>query len=183
MDNTEPVKKQHSIFRAILKVVGVIGVVYLLLALLATALLFFQIKQAMKWSQMEIKTQEARDRYAALIMMPEMSGSVSSVSIRGIRDPEYRIETGTYDSIEELYAILPFKNEEDRQEAVRSVGLPAAVNPEGLYEDDTDVYQAVGLPVTEEDKEGKVLAYYYGHSDYIVRNADGYRFVFFVQTI
>ena len=132
---------------------------------------------------MEIKTQEARDRYAALIMMPEMSGSVSSVSIRGIRDPEYRIETGTYDSIEELYAILPFKNEEDRQEAVRSVGLPAAVNPEGLYEDDTDVYQAVGLPVTEEDKEGKVLAYYYGHSDYIVRNADGYRFVFFVQTI
>lgn len=142
-----------------------------------------QMQNAMKWSADTEITQLDKIRYAKMVMIPDLTEYIDSCSIRGIRDPEYCIQTMSFDTVEELYSILPFDSEEDYQTALDSIGDPLATGPdipEGA--DNCTAYIAEGLPVTEDDGDGKVLAYYYSHENYIIRDADGYRFAFFVQT-
>lgn len=180
VQNTETHTKKHILPAVIIGIALLLGI----LALIGNIMMYVQMNSAMKWKDMGAVTQADQERYAEYIMMPPLSDTIRHAAICGIRDPAYRIETDVYPSLEELYAVLPFENDQDREQALQTVIAPLSELPEELSDEDdaAAVYYADFLPVTEEDANGKVLAYYYFHDNYIVQNADGYRFVFIVQT-
>lgn len=144
------------------------------------AVFLFQVHKAQKWTEMH---PEDMTHCAELIMMPEMKDRIERVYIHGIRDPEYCMETAVYASVNELYAILPFKNENDRTAAIEALAeagdnVPEIPGIEGMIR----YYTADILPFTVEDENGKVISYYYTHRDYVVQSGDGYRLVCLVQT-
>ena len=142
-----------------------------------------QMQNAMKWSPDDVITQEDKERYAGLAMIPEITDYIDRVYIRGIRDPQYCIMTVPFDSIEDLYAILPYASEEERAAAIAAVSDPVTDLPE--MPEGTEVfnmYYAEGMPYTETDGDGYVVSYYYTHANYVLENSDGYCLVFFVQT-
>ena len=153
------------------------------LVLALNVMTYVQMKNAMNWSPDTDITQEDKDRYASLVMIHDINSYIDTVNIRGIRDPQYCIETVSYGSIEELYEILPFESEGDREAAIASIGAALEEVPDipgGT--DGCTVYVAEGLPITDQDGKGYVVSYYYYHENYIVQDDNGFRFVFLVQT-
>ena len=172
--------KTKGILTALVIIVIVAGSVFVGINIM----MYVQMNNAMKWSPDKEVTQEDKIRYSELAMLPEIADYVDRAAIRGMRDPEYCIETITFDTLEELYSILPFDSDEEREQAIASVGDALSELPE-IPEagEDFTAYSAGDLPFTDEDEDGKVISYYYGHDNYVIRTEEGYRFVFFVQTI
>ena len=153
----------------------------LLLAL--TVMTYVQMQKAMQWSPDDVITQEEKERYAGLAMIPEVTDYIDRVYIRGIRDPQYCIMTASFDSIDELYAVLPYESEEELAAAIAAISEPLTDLPE--MPEGTEIYNmyyAEGMPYTETDGDGYAVSYYYTHANYILENSDGYCLVFFVQT-
>lgn len=121
-----------------------------------------------------------------LIMMPGMAPYIEKVYERGIRDPEFKIETGEYESLEALYSILPFASEEERGSIVYEELTKVEDIPDKLKNEEAmdEIWYAESLPLTEEGDDGKKVASFYNfHENYIIKGPGGYRFVFIVQTI
>jgi hypothetical protein len=152
------------------------------LILALNVMTYVQMKNAMNWSPYTDITQEDKDRYASLVMIPEISDQIVASNLRGIRDPQYCIETKTYDSIEELYKILPFETEEDRAAAIAQVYELDYIPDIPDASDAVAAYVAADLPLTEQAGNGYVVSYYYTHENYIIQDDEGFRLVFLVQT-
>ena len=182
MDDKSEAKAWNPARIVMLVLLGVVLIAgTLILALIVMT--YVRMKNAMNWSPDTDITQEDKDRYASLVMIHDINAYIDAVSIRGIRDPQYCIETESYPSIEELYQILPFESEEDRAASVALVGAALDYVPDIPGADDgCTAYAAEGLPVTDQDGKGYVVSYYYGHENYIIQDDDGFRFVFLVQT-
>lgn len=159
------------------------GIIVLAVTLL-NGYLFLNAYNQMKWSPVKRFEREDRERLAGYVMMPGIGDSLEKASSRGLRDAEYKIETKSFGTLEELYAILPFKDEAAMKEAIAELEKNEAEPPEKLgLKDYIKVYRADILPVTDTDKDGsKSAAYYYTHEYYVVQDNSGYRFVFFVGT-
>lgn len=182
MDDKSEAKTRNPARIVMLVLLGVILITGTLVLAL-NVMTYVQMKNAMNWSPDTDITQEDKDRYASLVMIHDINSYIDTVNIRGIRDPQYCIETVSYGSIEELYEILPFETEEERAAAIASIGEALEEVPD--IPGDTDgctAYYAAGLPVTDQDGKGYVVSYYYGHENYIIQDDNGFRFAFFVQT-
>ena len=161
-------------------------IIFALIAVIAIGIpvsFFLHLKNQMKWSPVNDLSEAKRTRYASLCLIPGFENNIEKVYIRGLRDADYRVETKNYGSIEELYAILPFKDKESSKEAQKAL---AEAEEKDLEKADlgnvSKVYRADILPLTKTDKDGKeLLESYYRHEYYVVCDGDGYRFVFIVH--
>ena len=163
MDDKSEAKAWNPARIVMLVLLGIVLIAGTLILAL-NVMTYVQMKNAMNWSPYTDITQEDKDRYASLVMIPEISDQIVASNLRGIRDPQYCIETKTYDSIEELYKVLQFETEDERAS------------------DAVAAYVAAELPLTEQAGNGYVVSYYYVHENYIIQDADGFRLVFLVQT-
>ena len=146
-------------------------------------LLFVHWNNQMKWSPVSGLSGERREHYAKLSLMPEFAPHIDNVFIRGLRDPDYKIESRSYPTVEELYAILPFKDKESSAEALEAL-LKAEIDPPEKSDlgNVSKVYRADILPLTLTGEDGKkLLETYYSHEYYVVSDDGGYRFVFIVH--
>jgi len=181
---TETEQKTRNPARIVILVLLAVTLLAGTLLLVLNVMTYVQMQNAMKWSPDKEITQEEKERYAGLAMLPDVTDYIGSVYSRGIRDPQYCIVTVPFGSFEELYSILPFENDSDRADAVAAIGSTIVDMPEFPGDIDYEnVYTAGDLPCTETDGEGYVVSYYYGHENYVIETADGYCLVFFVQTI
>lgn len=141
---------------------------------------YFNINSSMNWDKI---TKQDNEYYAELTMIPEIADNIDIVYIRGIRDPAYCIETVSFNTLSELYEILPYKDDQERKNALETLGEVSGTFPDIPSIDQVSkVYVADKIPVTEEDKDGKVLSYYYDHENYVIQTGSGFRLVFIVQT-
>ena len=161
----------------------------MIFALIAAAVIvipvsfFLHLKNQMKWSPVNDLSEERRSYYASLCLIPGFENNIDKVYIRGLRDADYRIETRNCSSIEELYALLPFKDEESSKEAQKALAEAEIEAPEKAdLSNVSKIYRADILPLTKTDKDGKeLLESHYRHEYYVVYDGDGYRFVFIVH--
>ena len=102
MDDKSEAKTWNPARIVMLVLLGIILIAGTLILAL-NVMTYVQMQNAMNWSPVNDITQEDKDRYASLIMIPEISDQIVAANLRGIRDPQYCIETRSYDSIEELY--------------------------------------------------------------------------------
>ena len=162
-----------------------VAAVFLLITGVVTGTMTSYVEQGnpMEWSLNEGISHKHCEE---LIMMPGMAPYIEKVYERGIRDPEFKIETGEYESLEALYSILPFASEEERgsivyEELTKVEDIPDKLKNE---EEMDEIWYAESLPLTEEGDDGKKVASFYNfHENYIIKGPGGYRFVFIVQTI
>lgn len=181
MDDKSEAKTWNPARIVMLVLLGIVLIAgTLILALNVMA--YVQMKNAMNWSPVNDITQEDKDRYASLVMIPEISDQIVAANLRGIRDPQYCIETRSYDSIEELYGVLPFETEEDCGAAIALITELDQIPDIPDASEAIAAYTAEGLPLAEQAGNGYVVSYYYTHENYIVQDADGYRLVFLIQT-
>ena len=181
MDDKSEAKAWNPARIVMLVLLGIVLIAGTLILAL-NVMTYVQMKNAMNWSPYTDITQEDKDRYASLVMIPEISDQIVASNLRGIRDPQYCIETKTYDSIEELYKILPFETEEERAAAIAQVYELDYIPDIPDASDAVAAYVAADLPLTEQAGNGYVVSYYYVHENYIIQDADGFRLVFLVQT-
>ena len=181
MDDKSEAKTWNPARIVMLVLLGIILIAGTLILAL-NVMTYVQMQNAMNWSPVNDITQEDKDRYASLIMIPEISDQIVSANLRGIRDPQYCIETKSYDSIEELYKALPFETEEDCAAAIAEVYELDYIPDIPDASDAVAAYAAAGLPLTEQAGNGYVVSYYYTHENYIIQDDDGYRLVFLIQT-
>ena len=77
---------------------------------------------------------------------------------------------------------LKIETEEDRAAAIAQVYELDYIPDIPDASDAVAAYVAADLPLTEQAGNGYVVSYYYVHENYIIQDADGFRFVFLVQT-
>ena len=175
MEQEEKQSKPKKVLTVIVRIFEVIILLYIIFFISFVIIMKKQIKEAQIW---KTTTSQNNSYYSELAMLPEISDSIEITYIRGIRDPEYCIETKAYDTINDLYDILPYSDEAERMKALGCIENATGELPEfpGI-----DEIQTVGI-VSELPLNYEGVAQYYFHDRYIVQNEDGYRFVFFVQT-
>lgn len=167
--------------QAVRKTVFIIIIIAVAIAIPAS--FFIHMKNQMKWSPVNDLSESKRTRYASLCMIPGFEKGIDKVYIRGLRDADYRIETRSYPSVEELYKIMPFEDESARKEAVDALAETQIETPDNLGAGAfSKVYLAHILPLVTTDKSGKpTLESYNRHEYYVVCEDGAYRFVFIVH--
>lgn len=174
-------KKQEKKPVKIITIVMVILVAFVIIFMIAyNIIIYVQISNSQKWDKVD---QKDNSYYAKLVMMPEIADNIDTVYIRGFRDPGYCIETLSFSTLTELYETLPYKNDKERMASLESIEEISETHtelpvPNGIIK----IYNAVDIPVTEEDSNGKVIPYYYFHENYVIQTETGFKFVFIVQT-
>ena len=177
--NMENGNKGRSVRKAIITVIIIAVVIAIPVSF------YLQLRNQMKWSPVTDLSDTRRARLASYCMIPGFEKDIDKVYIRGLRDPDYRIETKTYPSPEELYKILPFEDETARKEAVAALAETQIESPDKLGVDSSSkVFLAHILPLVTTGKDGNpTLESYYGHEYYVVCEDGAYRFVFIVHLI
>lgn len=169
--------------RAVRKTVITIIIIAVVIAIPASFIL--HLRNQMKWSPVTDLSDSRRARLASYCMLPGFEKDIDKVYIRGLRDPDYRIESKSYPSVEELFKILPYEDEAARKEAVDALAKAESNIPDNMdLENGTKVFLAHNLPLVKTDKDGKAtLESYYRHEYYVVLEDGAYRFVFIVHLI
>ena len=92
MDDKSEAKAWNPARIVMLVLLGIVLIAGTLILAL-NVMTYVQMKNAMNWSPYTDITQEDKDRYASLVMIPEISDQIVASNLRGIRDPQYCIET------------------------------------------------------------------------------------------
>ena len=175
--NMENKNKGHAVRKTVITLI----IIAVVIAIPAT--FFLHLKKQMQWSPVSDLSESKRTRYASLCMIPGFEKDIDKVYIRGLRDADYRIETRSYPSAEELYKIMPFEDESARKEAVDALAETQIDTPDHLGTGAASkVFLANILPLVTTDKSGKPTIESYNRHEYYVVCEDGtYRFVFIVH--
>lgn len=130
---------------------------------------FIRGMRMMKWQIHEPMSPEQQESYSIKARIPSVAGIWERYAVRGIRDPEYMLESNLYKNIDEMTNALP----EFAPDVEQALG-DSCIEASDIKGDPVKKYSVKGIKQASEDELG-AAKYPYGCNTefFVIEYADG----------